>query len=345
MNLPAQTGNNEPITYSVVEEEIIDSTGHTITNNYVRNYGKSDSGIYLVNNREGTALTVSKEWYDRLNNNVLSGEILAQQSNVTFDLYRTTAKISEEIADGGITNAEMTAFLGGLTPVRENLTFGSADEWSTTISDLEKYYTTSSGKNNYYYYVLESVPSFGDEIYEVNEENGTILIKNKTAPETKMLTVSKAALVGDNRTGQEFTFTLTLEKDGRKIRGYQVYSNGDTTLVTGSDGTTTRPFTLTPESSIVLTVPVGVSATVTEAFNPEYTVQTTVGSSAPVDGRSYTYVVSDNNSVTFTNTLHVICKVVDSQGVHPFWSLNSALAYINSNEFSDTSATIQMLED
>ena len=216
---------------------------------------------------------------------VTDESVLAAQSPVTFDVYRSSEKFVDSTPDDGITNADMTAFVSTLTKVREKLSFGASDNWKMSIRDLDK---QDDLGNLYYYYVLETVPSFGNELYEVNEDAGTILIKNKIAPETVNLTVTKAALVDDPRPeslDRDFEFTLKLQADDtHPIRSWQVYTDAEhpeNNLVTDWDGKAV--FTLKPTdpdhqptagASITLSLPEGVTASVTETYNAEYTVET-----------------------------------------------------------------------
>ncbi|MCR5097188.1 MAG: hypothetical protein K6A70_10720 [Erysipelotrichaceae bacterium] len=346
-DLPTRDSDGKTITYSIKEIHVYNAGGDDLINNYVQEYGVSDAGVYVVRNRTATSLTVCKEWYDKESGEkIIDFETLAQQPDVFFDVYRTLAKMSDEIKEDGITNEEMTAFVAGLQKVRSDLSFGNSDGWIKTISDLEE---KDDAGNPYYYYILESVPSFSEEDYEVNEDAKTATIKNKTLPDEVSLTVAKAALVNDPRpeaSDTDFIFTLRLEKGNRPIRNYTVYSVGATRLVTDSDGEVS--FTLKPENNIGLTLPKGVKATVTEAYNSEYEVRSEMTDPHTKSGRVFEYTVEKAGSVTFTNTLRVICKVVDKNGItKPYESLKSALDYIRNNPdtYIDGVATIEMLKD
>lgn len=353
-DLPTRSTDNKNITYSIKEEHVYKTDGTDVIASYVQEYGVSDAGVYIVRNREATSLTVYKEWYDRTNNTKITDSTeLAKQPDVTFDVYRTTVKISDDARVGGITYDEMESFLssvGSWTKVRSDLSFGNANDWTMTISDLAK---KDDAGNPYYYYILETVPSFGDELYEVNEGEKTATIKNMVAPETVSLTVQKANLVNDPRPNPEarvFSFTLALNNgDKHPIRNYTVFDDGTKKLTTDPNGETA--FTLNPGHGITLTLPVGVTATVTEAYNPEYTAKTESSQtgSGSDDGRTFSYeVTNSSNTITYTNTLHVICKVLTTGDDQPFESLSSALAYIRDHPddaYKDGVATIQMLED
>ena len=353
VNLPARDGDGQTINYSIQEEHIYKIDGEDILSQYVQEYGQTDAGVFIVRNKPATTLTVTKEWYTNptvSSTRVTNEAVLAQQSDVTFDVYRTTEKMPEEgIRADGVTNEEMAAFVSGLELVRSDVTFGDEDNWIRTIRDLAQY---DDARNLYYYYVMETIPSFGDEIYEPDEANGTVTIKNKVAPERVSLTVKLDELVDDPREGSEdrdFTFTLNLKKGTHDIRGYQVYDDGNgTALVTDRNGEVT--FTLKPENEITLSLPAGVTATVTEEPHHEYT-EVAASSVETFDNNVFSYDTSTeepNVTVTFTNTLRVICKVVDSNGdAHPYESLASALAYIRSDPavYVGGVATIQMLED
>lgn len=335
------------VVYSIKEEHVYkDSTD--VIGDYVQEYGVSDSGIYIVRNSEGTTLTVNKKWYDSEGHEA-TGSTLAAQSDVTFDVYRSTSKIPEETRTDGITYDEMKSFVSSCTKVRDDLTFGKANNWTATVTDIAK---KDDANNPYYYYVLEEVPSFGDETYEVDETNGTVTINNKVAPGTASLTVKKAKLEGDPReesADREFDFTLTLRKGERPIRGYTV-ADGLTTDINGK-----AEFKLKPEHQQTFSLPkgAGVTAVITEAYNPEYIVSTSTedisGGTKSDNDRTFSYEVTGNGTITYTNTLHVICNVVDKNGNnHPYESLNSALKYIrehSSDAYIEGVATIQMLED
>ena len=361
-DLPSRDSSGNNITYSIKEEHVYNASAQDIIADYVQEYGVSDAGVYIVRNRPSTSLVVRKAWYDLSGSQVTDETTLSEQSDVTFDVYRSTQMISDEIRADGITNEEMTSLLSSMTQVRSRLTFGSENEWTMTVNDLERY---ADAGETYYYYVLETVPSFGNEVYEANEAGGTILIKNRIAPETVNVTVYKAPLVNDPRVqaqDTDFGFTLALKNDRYPIRNYTVFTDGSTALTTDWNGEVT--FTLKPdtesgqhreESSIVLTLPTGVTATVTEAANHEY-VETAASETlldlSEENDNIFRFDVdsaSDNASVTFTNTLRVICKVVDGDGHdHPYESLKSALAYIRENQdkaYVNGTATIQMLED
>ena len=351
-NLPARD-DNQPIAYSIREERIDNTSNNDILDSYVQEYGVSDSGVYIVRNKPATTLTVNKEWYDLNGEKITDDETLREQSNVTFDIYRTTEKLSdEEIRADGVTNEEMSDFVSGLTKARGGVSFGHADGWTTSIRDLDKY---SDDNKPYYYYVLETIPSFGDETYALTEADApnyathTVTIGNKIAPKTVSVTVQKAHLVDDPREdapNTDFGFTLTLKKDSHVIRGYRVRDD----LVTDWNGKAT--FTLKPEHSINLTLPVGVTATITEAAHPEYVEVATSNDIVDLDtgnGRVFQFDVeaANNNAViTYTATLRVVCKVEGEDGETPFESLKSALAYIRDHEtFYHGTATIWLLED
>ena len=358
--LPSRDEENRNITYSIKEESI---DGHVpLDTGYNQEYGTSSAGVYIVRNKPATTLTVSKEWYDLDDSRVQDPDVLAAQSSVTFDIYRSSTPFA---GDDDITSADMTAFVSNLVKVREDLSFGTSDEWRMSIRDLDK---QDDLGNPYYYYVLETVPFFGTEFYAVDETAGTVTIKNKIAPDTMSLTVTKGALKEDPRPESlesDFEFTLKLKADdSHPIRSWQVYTDADNpenNLITDWDGKVT--FTLkptnpeqqsTPEASMTFRLPTGVTAAITETAHPEYTVETTstVDGSTGDDGRTFTYETSsetDNVSLTYINTLRVICKVVPDNGNTepvPFESIKSALAYIRSNPDRFTSPwTIYMLED
>ena len=352
--LPARNSENQGITYSVREESIKDAENQEHLSEYVQEYGISDAGVYIVRNKIATSFTISKEWYGAEGQKITDPETLAQQPDVTFDLYRSTAQISAESQQGGITREEMETFVSTLRPVRTNLSFGKTDSWTKKLTDLDRW---DNFGNPYYYYTVETVPSFGDEVYEVTEGGSKIVIKNQLPPEKVNITVVKAKLKDDPRPeadNTDFTFTLKLMKGSNPIRSYTVADR----LTTDWNGEVT--FTLKPQgrsssdpgtdNMIVLALPKGVTATVTETPNPEYHVSVT----GPADDQdtenenTYQFVVTEDGRVTFTNTLRVICKVYDStQGKDiAFESLNTALTYIRNNEntFHGT-ATIEMLED
>ena len=365
--LPSRDDQNRNIVYSIKEESINGIT--PLEAGYVQEYGISSSGVYIVRNKPATTLTVSKEWYQfnpvtGKDEKVEDESELAEQSSVTFDVYRSNAPFEDKTPDDGITNADMESFVGGLVKVRENQSFGAEDKWTLAINDLDE---QDDLGNPYYYYVLETVPSFGTELYEVNEENYTVTIQNKIAPESVPLTVTKAALVRDPRPESlnrdfEFTLKLTTADGSHPIRSWQVYTDPadpNNNLITDWNGE--AKFTLkptdpdqqtTPEASIRLALPVDVTATVTETYNPEYTVETTSSAEGSKDdeNRSFSYVTRNEDgdvTLTYTNTLHVICKVVDDLGVQtPFETLKRALAFIRENSSNFTSPwTIYMLED
>ena len=350
VDLPSRDDQGRSITYSIREEHIWSGT-EDILSDYVKEYGISDSNVYIVRNKAATTLTVSKEWYDLTGEKVTDAETLSQQPDVMFDVYRSTGKIPEEVRADGVTNEEMAAFIIGLTQVRSNLQFGNADGWTRIVDDLDQY---DDLDRPYYYFACENVPSFGDETYAVDEENGSVTIMNRVLPQTVSVTVAKAALVNDPRpeaVNTDFSFTLELKKSLHVIRNYTVLNNGTDTLTTDWNGEVT--FTLKPDSSTVLTLPVGVTATVTEAVNPEYVASASSDSLTDLDtenGRVFQFEVaegSDNATVSFINTLRVICKVVDRNGTAtPFESFKRALAYVRENRgsFGETVA-VEMLED
>ena len=344
VNLPTRDANNNQITYSIKEEHVYKTDDTDIIADYVQEYGVSDAGVYIVRNMQATSLTVNKYWYDYDGQPVTEESVLNEQSEVIFDVYRSTTMIPEEIREGNITHDEMANFVSGLRKVRSNLTFGKAQNWTLTINDLEK---KDNSDNPYYYYVFENVPSFGDEIYVPNEANGEISIRNTIAPETVKLTVSKEVVDDPRPTAHEteFTFTLLLKKSENPIRNYEVSDS----LTTDWNGEVT--FKLKHDDSIELTLPAGVTATLTEAFNPEFKVTTeSVTPDLDTDNDrifSYETTAGTNVNVEFTNTLKVICKVeYGTESVKVFESLKSALYFIRVNhDFFLDGATIQMVED
>ena len=290
-------GVERNIVYSIKEVSI--NGEEPLAVGYVPEYGVSSAGVYIVRNKPNTTLTVSAKWLDG-ETEVTDSEVLANQSSVTFDVYRSSTPL-DKTPDDGITNADMTASAGGLVKVRENLSFGASDNWTMSINDLDR---QDDLGNRYYYYVLETVPSFGNELYEVNDATA-VTIKNKIAPKSVNLTVTKAALVDDPREeslDRDFEFTLKLKKDEtHPIRSWQVYTDADNpenNLITDWNGEV--KFKLKPTNpdnqptsgaSITLNLPEGVTATVTETYNPEYTVQ----AAANVDGTT-----GDNGRSTAT---------------------------------------------
>ena len=360
-DLLSRDNENRNITYSIKEELINDVS--PLAAGYVQEYGVSDAGVYIVRNKPATSLTVKKEWYDWTNNaKVEDQEVLAAQSPVTFDVYRST----DTVGSGEITNTQMAAAVENMTRVRENLTIGpdtdSDKNWTMTIDDLDQ---QSDDGQRYFYHVIERVPSFGNEVYseayQIEGLTDTVTIKNKVAPETAALTVTKAALVDDPRPAsldRDFEFTLKLENDRYPIREWTVYTdteNPGNNLVTDWKGEvrfTLKPtnpdITPTPGASIKLTLPKNVTATVTETYNSEYTVKTTVGETTAA-GASYTYNVENDTALTYTNTLRVVCKIITDGGTQiPFESFKSALARLRSPEAGETFTspwTIYMLED
>ncbi len=342
VNLPTRDANNNQITYSIKEEHVYKADDTDIIPDYVQEYGVSDAGVYIVRNMQATSLTIDKYWYDYSGQLVTDSTVLNEQSEVIFDVYRSTTMIPDEIREGNVTHDEMASFVNSLRKVRSNLTFGKAQNWTLTINDLEK---KDNSDNPYYYYVFENVPSFGDEIYVPNEANGEISIRNTIAPETVKLTVSKE-VKDDPRPESytsDFTFTLLLKKGENPIRNYSV---GDS-LTTNWNGEVS--FTLKHDESIELTLPAGVTATITETYNPEFVVTTTsAASDLDPTGRVFSYdtTAGTNVSVKFINTLKVICKIEYGQEVTLFESLKSALRYIrNFDDYFRGEATIQMLVD
>ena len=364
--LPSRDDQNRNYIYSIKEESINGMT--PLQAGYVQEYGVSSSGVYIVRNKPATTLTVSKEWYDFNGDKVNDPEKLNQQSSITFDIYRSSTIFEDSTPVDGITYEDMASFVSssGVLRVRENVTFGADTDWIISINDLDK---QDDLGNPYYYYVLETVPSFANELYEVNEAEGTVTIKNKIAPEIVNLTVTKGVLDGDPREeslDRGFEFTLKLNTGTHPIRSWQVYTdaeNQNNNLITDWNGEvkfTLKPtnpdssFQPTQGASITLNLPAGVTATVTETANPEYRVKTeaTATGSTKDDGRTFSY---DTNSetpevrLTYTNTLHVICKVVKTDGTQeqvPFESLKRAQEYLRNNPGSFTSPwTIYLLED
>lgn len=344
VHLPTRDSQNRTITYSIKEEHVYDSNSEDIINRYVQDYGISDSGVYIVKNSDAATLTVEKEWYDGNNNEVTNVNVLAEQQDVAFDIYRSTEKVFEGDSVE-ISNTEMESHLTSLTLVRSKVRLNNEDDWRKVISDLPK--QDDLGKS-YYYYVYEEVPSFGEETYVINQEDRRVLIKNKIAPEKVSVTVKKA-VEDDPRPEadtKEFEFTLKLEKGTRPIREYTVFVQGDEKFKTNWDGEV--QFKLRNSQEIALTLPVGVTATVTETDNPEYNATSTF------DGTTGDSVISfdvtngtDGKTVTFTNTLRVICNVVDKNGAdHVFESFKRALEYVRDHTEDYTGTiTIQMLED
>ena len=377
VNLPSRDEQNRNITYSIKEESISDGYDEKtpLDAGYVQEYGISSAGVYIVRNKPAVSLTVSKTWRD-VDDQVLNPEIPADkalidaQSSVTFDVYRSSAPFVDETPDNGITNEEMTAFVSSLTKVRERLSFGASDGWSTTIRDLDR---QDDLDEPYYYYVLETVPSFGSELYEI-EADGSITINNKIAPQTVTLTVTKNALMDDPRVEaleNRFEFTLKLSKGSHPIRSWQVATGTvipGILLATETDWNGEVRFLLkptnpdpalqpTPGASVTLSLPMGVTASVTEKANSEYTVEATATVSGETgdNGRTFTYETGSETadvSVGYTNTLHVVCKVIETEddGTEkqvPFESLKSALAYMRSKpaEHFASPWTIYLLED
>lgn len=354
-NLPSRTEDNKNIKYSIKEESI--NGQNPLEAGYNQEYGISSAGVYIVRNKPATTLRVDKKWSDG-DGNEASGD---GQSPVTFDVYRTTVPFNRDIDPENMTNSEMTGFVSNLEKVRDKVKFGENGVWTKTINDLD---LQDDLGNHYYYYVLEYIPSFGNETYDVNKAKGTVTINNIIAPDRVNLTVTKAALVDDPRPeslDRDFEYTLNLKKDDdHPIRSWQVYTDNkhpENNLVTDENGEVsfklkpTNPNQQpTPGASITLSLPEGVTATVTEKADSEYTVGTTstVAGTTADDGRTFSYVTTGEAvDLTYTNTLHVICKVIQDDGVQlPFESLKSALARIRSNPSDFTSPwTIYLLED
>ncbi|MBR4456672.1 MAG: leucine-rich repeat protein [Solobacterium sp.] len=346
--------------YSIKEESIngIDP----LDAGYVQEYGISSAGVYIVRNKPATSLTVRKEWYDFSGNRIEDETLLREQSPVTFDVYQSSVAFTDSTTEDGVTYEDLAAFTESCEKVREHLTFGMDDGWTMMIRDLDQ---QDDLGNRYYYYALEDIPSFGTELYVLDDENGIITIQNQIAPENVNLTVTKAALVEDPRPeslDRDFEFTLKLTANGHPVRSWQVYTDlehPENNLVTDWNGEV--KFTLKPTNpdqqptegaSITLSVPVGVNASVTETANPEYTVETaaTVSGETGDNGRTFSYGTDSEVpevTLTYTNTLRVICKVIDDNNNQtPFESLKSALRFIHDHAGSFTSPwTIYLLED
>lgn len=353
-NLPSRDEEGKDIEYSIKEEKITvnDSDKEPLQAGYVQEYGVSDAGVYVVRNKPSTSLSINKEWYKRngwdAEDKITDDTTLRAQLPVTFDVYRTTETIPPEIKEGGITNDEMRNFLEGAKKVREGLTLDHEHGWTMTIDDLD---LKDDSNTKYNYYVLENIPSYCDELYEVDETSGEVTIKNKVAPVARKLTVTKAHLVDDPRPESkdtEFVFTVKLNTENGKhpIRSWQIREG----MVTDWEGEAT--FKLKPEESIELALPDGVEATITEAYNHEYTVKSKFNDEDETTGRSYTYTVTqdtDNAVLTYTNTLRVVCKVVNNSGEEiPYESINSALTRLRNPESGEsfrTPWTIYMIED
>ena len=349
VNLPARK-DGHPLTYSIREEKILSTDGVDITAKYVPEYGISDAGVYIARNKLAASLTVNKEWYDS-DGKVDNPDVLAEQSDVSFNIYRSTTPIPEDIREGGVTYDEMVQFIStpGVKEVRSDVTFGKADDWTKSIIDLDDH---ADDESHYYYYVMETIPSFSNEIYEFSDEEGTALIKNQIAPDTVSVTVKKAELKDDPRPeadDTDFEFTLVLMGEKQPIRGYTV-AEGHTTDKNGE-----VKFTLKPKHDIDLTLPAdaGVTAAVTEESHPEYTgdaVGTGVEDLDPDDKMVFEFNVTsgiDNAEITYTNTLRVICKVTDKTGTEiPFESFKSALSYVRDKpDDFEAPVKVEMLTD
>lgn len=146
---------------------------------------------------------------------------------------------------------------------------------------------------------------------ETEEETGTVAgggsataaFINDYEPAQRTLTIAKT--VGGNMgdKDKDFTFTLSLEKNGSAYTEAIAYTKGETTeALTAENGA--YSFTLRHGESIVLTLPYGCEYTVTEA-NGNYDVTITPEGGTPIESHVLTGTLTENTEAAFLNELDV----------------------------------------
>ena len=242
--LPAEE-DGKTIHYTVVEEEIYDTNGADITDQFARSNSISGTGWYVINNQPAASVTVKKEWYDQDGETRITDT--SGKPDVTFALYRT---ITESNATS-FTRADLLSLLNGAEPVRTGLTLSWESNWSITVNSLEK---TDKQGQLYYYYALEDIPPNQVDNYTVAAataaEPRLLTIKNTQTPITVTIKVDDWEKTYGDEDPTAYTFSeSSVMEEGASISVSGPDDAGEYTgLVTAADHTEkTIKFTVSRE--------------------------------------------------------------------------------------------------
>ncbi len=133
--------------------------------------------------------------------------------------------------------------------------------------------------------------------------SATAAFINDYEPAQRTLTIAKTVDGNMGDKDKDFTFTLSLEKNGSAYTEAIAYTKGETTeALTAENGE--YSFTLRHGESIVLTLPYGCEYTVTEA-NGNYDVTITPEGGTPIESHVLTGTLTADTQATFLNELDV----------------------------------------
>ncbi len=133
--------------------------------------------------------------------------------------------------------------------------------------------------------------------------SATAAFINDYEPAQRTLTIAKTVDGNMGDKDKDFTFTLSLEKNGSAYTEAIAYTKGETTeALTAESGE--YSFTLRHGESIVLTLPYGCEYTVTEA-NGNYDVTITPEGGTPIESHVLTGTLTADTQATFLNELDV----------------------------------------
>lgn len=271
------------------EGEVTNTIVYTKNQNYKDgNYSitKNEGKLSIYDPTDAVATIEAKKWLDgdAPSNGMFSFRLVNVKDN--SDVAEATNTANGSVSFSKIYSSEGT-YIYKLSEVKGNDT--------GIVYDNTEYYVKVKVTLVEKEYEAE-VSYFKDEACTVSLTTDFPTFNNTTKP-TGSLTISKTVSGNAASTTKEFTFTLTLSKNGEIITGEVMY--GDLTF---KDGKYT--FTLKHNGSVTITgIPAGLDYTVTESDNNGYTVTVNGENTATAKG---IIKAGETSTAAFKNTKNYV---------------------------------------